>query len=159
MSPSGSVPPRGSAYAVFRPRRGAWVARVSAVACALVFTGLALTTPSTGRMAWSLTDRVMTVVLGVAFAALLWRFAALRAIPTPTGLRVVNLIRRHDVEWASVLNVGYSGGTPWAVLEMADTEQIAVMAIQRSDGAFAQREASRLAALVSHHSSPPAGAP
>ncbi len=155
MSSSGPLAPKGSAYATFRPRRGAWVARISAVACALVFAYLALSTPSTGSVGWSVPDRIMTVVLGLALGALIWRFAALRAIPTPSGLRVINLLRRHDVEWASVVNVGYSGGTPWAVLELADTEQIAVMAIQRSDGAFAEKEASRLAALVSHHSAPP----
>lgn len=131
------------------------MARVSSIACVIVFVYLALSTPSTGSVGWSAPDRIMTVVLGLALGALIWRFAALRAIPTPTGLRVINLLRRHDVEWASVVNVGYSGGTPWAVLEMADTEQIAVMAIQRSDGAFAEKEASRLAALVSHHSTPP----
>ncbi len=154
MSASGSGP-RSSAYAIFRPRRGAWVARISALACVLVFAYLALSTPSTGSVGWSVPDRIMTVLFGLALGALIYRFAALRAIPSPTGLRVINLFRRHDVEWTSVVNVGYSGGTPWAVLEMVDTEQIAVMAIQRSDGAFAEKEASRLAALVSHHSTPP----
>lgn len=96
----------------------------------------------------------MTALFGVGLAALLWRFASLRAIPTTSGLHVVNLIRRHDLEWASIIGVGFSGGSPWAVLELNDTEEVAVMAIQRSDGARAKREASRLAALVLHHSAP-----
>lgn len=131
------------------------MARVSAVACIVVFTLLALNTPSGGDVGWSTGDRAMTILLGVALAGLLWRFAALKAVPSTTGLRVVNLLRRHELEWANIVNVGFSGGTPWVVLELSDTEQVAVMAIQRSDGAFAAKEAARLAALVSHHTSPP----
>ncbi len=155
MSSSKSAKTAGSAYATFRPRRGAWVARISAVACVAVFTFLALNTPSGGDVGWSAGDRAMTILVGVALAGLLWRFAALKAIPTTSGLHVVNLLRREDLEWARIVNVGFSGGTPWVVLELSDTEEVAVMAIQRSDGAFATKEAARLAALVSHHTSPP----
>lgn len=130
------------------------MARFASLACVLAFGALALGTPATGEVGWSDADRVMTAGFGVALAALLWRFASLKAVPSATGLRVVNLIRRHDVEWASIIGVGYSGGSPWAVLECSDTEEIAVMAIQRSDGERAKREASRLAALVLHHSAP-----
>jgi len=135
------------------------VARACALACVAAFTFLALSTPGTGEVAWSVPDRVMTIVFGGVLAALLLRFAALRAVPSKTGLRVVNLVRSTDLEWASIVNVGFSGGAPWVILELSDTEEVAVMAIQRSDGAFAADEASRLAALVAHHSSsagPPA---
>ena len=37
------------------------------------------------------------------------------------------------------------------ILDLADTEQLAVMAVQRADGAFARQEAERLAALVQAH--------
>jgi hypothetical protein len=65
---------------------------------------------------------------------------------------VVNLLRTHDLEWAQVLRVGFSGGAPWVVLELTDTEEVAVMAIQRADGDHGRVEAARLAALVAHHS-------
>ncbi len=124
------------------------------MACVVAFGALAVGSPATGDVGWSVPDRVMTALFGFALAALLWRFASLRAIPTESGLKVVNLIRRHDLEWASIIGVGFSGGSPWAVLELNDTEEVAVMAIQRSDGERAKREASRLAALVLHHSAP-----
>ena len=38
------------------------------------------------------------------------------------------------------------------VLELDDTEHLAVMAVQRSDGPHAQAEAGRMAALVQVHS-------
>jgi len=150
-----SHPGRGTAYAVFRPRRGAWAAWLCAIASVVVFTGLAVSSPTSGDVGWGAPDRLMTIALGVGIAALLVKFATLRAVPSREGLQVVNLLGRHDLEWASIVTVGFSDGAPWAVVELADTEQVAVMAIQRSDGARARREASRLAALVSHHSSAP----
>jgi hypothetical protein len=148
------VSPTSEAYAVFRPRRGAFVARVAAVGSLVVFAVVAFVVPAGGAVGFGLADRIGTFAFGLAVAAFLWRYARLRAVPTPTGLRVVNLVRTHDLEWAEILRVGFSGGAPWVVLELTDTEEVSVMAIQRSDGAFAQREAARLAALVAHHGRP-----
>lgn len=148
------VPPVTGAYAVFRPRRGAIVARVAAVACLVVFAVVAVVVPGGGSAGFGTFDRVSTLVFGLLVAAALWRYAVLRAVPSPTGLRVVNLVRSRDLAWAEILRVGYSEGSPWVVLELTDTEEVAVMAIQRVDGDLAQREANRLAALVSHHSTP-----
>lgn len=140
-------------YAPFRPRRGAVVARVTAVVSLASFVTLAVVIPGEGRFGWRPVDRVLLVLLGVLLAAALWRWARLRAVPSPAGLKVVNLVRTHDLEWAQILRVGFSGGAAWAVLELTDTEEIPVMAIQRADGAHARTEAARLAALVEHHSS------
>ena len=41
----------------------------------------------------------------------------------PGGLRVVNLFSTRDLEWTQILRVGFSGGAPWAVLELTDTEE------------------------------------
>ena len=141
----------GDPYAPFRPRRGALVARVTAVVSLAAFVILAVVIPSGGQFGWRLVDRVLLIALGVLVAGCLWRYAVLRAVPSRTGLRVVNLVRSHDLEWAQILRVGFSGGAPWVVLELTDTEEVAVMAIQRADGAFARGEAARLAALVEHH--------
>lgn len=143
-------------YATFRPRRGALVARASAVAMVLVFLGLAVLAPG----GWSSADRVLTVAFAVLVAAGLWRFGMVRAQPSPAGLRVVNLVQARQLEWAQIVRVNsFSGGSPWVMLELDDTEELAVMGIQRADGEFARAEAARLAALVQHHSGPdPAGA-
>lgn len=135
-------------YAVFRPRRGALVARLSAVAVLAVFGGLAVIAPGT----WALADRVLVTLFAVLVAAGLWRFGMVRAVPTSQGLRVINLIYSRELEWAEILRVSFAGGTPWAMLELSDTDELAVMGIQRADGAFARAEAARLAALVEHHS-------
>ena len=42
----------------------------------------------------------------------------------------------------------FGGGEPWVTLDLDDTDTVAVMAIQRADGATAMTEAQRLAGLV-----------
>lgn len=144
---------RRAPYDPFRPVVGAWVARGMAVACVLVFGLIALYAPmplgQTPGM--HLLNRAAVALLGVLGALFLWRYALIRAVPTKEGLRVRNLFTTREVEWAQILRVGFSGGAPWAVLELTDTEELAVMAIQRADGRRADQEASRLAALVEHH--------
>lgn len=127
------------------------MARVSALSVLAAFGALAVLIPSGGAAGWDTVDRVLLIALGAALAGFLWRYARLRAVPTPAGLRVVNLVRTRDLEWPEILRVGFSGGAPWVVLELTDTDELPVMAIQRADGAFARAEAARLSALVEHH--------
>nr|WP_246242917.1 PH domain-containing protein [Flexivirga aerilata] len=84
-------------------------------------------------------------------ALFLLRYALVHAKPTETGLHVQNLIASRDIPWAEIVNVQFGGGPPWLILELADTETLSVMAVQRSDGDFAMAEAQRLAALVDAH--------
>ncbi|MFC5042461.1 PH domain-containing protein [Ornithinimicrobium kibberense] len=129
------------------------MARLSAVASVVVFGMVAIFSPMPlgSDPALMVLNRVAVALIGVVMAAFLWRYARIRAVPGPRGLRVVNLFSTTEVEWAQVLRVGFSGGASWAVLELTDTDELAVMAIQRADGEHARREASRLAALVEHH--------
>ena len=139
-------------YAVFRPRRSRVVATAAAVASLIAFVVVALTVPRGGVTGWAGTDSVMFVLFGVLIAAFLMRYALVRAVPTERGLKVRNLISTRTVEWAQVVNVQFGGGQAWLVLELDDTEHLAVMAVQRSDGPHAQAEAGRMAALVQVHS-------
>lgn len=137
-------------YAVFRPRRGALVAGGSALAVLVAFGVLAILAPG----GWVVADRILVGAFAVLVAAGLWRFGMVRAVPTPEGLRVINLVHSRQLDWPEILRVNtFDGGSPWVVLELADTEELSVMGIQRADGEFGRGEAARLAALVQHHSS------
>ena len=59
-----------------------------------------------------------------------------------------NLLTTRTVEWSQVVSVQFAGADPWVTLDLADTEALAVMAIQRADGARGRQDAARLAALV-----------
>jgi hypothetical protein len=137
-----------AAYATFRPRRSRIVSIVMAIAVVVVFAIVAFTIPRGGVTGWNTPDSVAMIVFGVAVAAFLLRYALVRATPSPTGLHVQNLVVSRDIEWAEIVNVQFGGGAPWLVLELSDTETLAVMAVQRSDGDSANAEARRLAALV-----------
>ena len=50
---------------------------------------------------------------------------------------------------------GSGPGRPWVQLDLSDGDTLAVMGIQRADGAFADAEARRLATLVAMHTATP----
>ena len=143
-------------YAVFRPRRGRRVALTMAVLSVLIFTGGALWLPLVDPLygGWSVLDRLLLALCGVAVAALLWRFASIRAVPSTQGLVIRNLIITRKIEWAQIVRVQFGGGAPWVSVDLDDTDIVAVMAIQKADAAFGRAEAARLSALVQVHSQP-----
>jgi MFS family permease len=137
------------AFAPFRPRRGRAVSAGFAALSVIVFGLIAVLLPGPGAGgAWRLGDRIFFAAVGLSIAALLWRYATIRATPTRESLTVRNLFTTRTVSWQSVVDVRFSGGDPWVSLELDDTDTLAVMAVQKADGAYGRAEASRLAALV-----------
>jgi hypothetical protein len=143
-------------YAVFRPHRGRKVALTMSGLSLVIFTGVALSMPWVDPQSggWGVPDRLILVLCGLAFAAALWRFASIRAIPSTQGLVIRNLVTTRTVEWAQIIRVQFGGGAPWVSVDLDDTDTVAVMAIQKADGVFGRAEASRLSALVQVHSRP-----
>jgi hypothetical protein len=149
--PSASPPPDPSAdlFRPFRSRRGRIVAVAMGVLSLVIFVGIAILLPTdAGLTTWQGGDRALLAGVGVLIAAGCWRYATIRAVPTPEGLTVRNLLVTRRIAWPQVIDVQFGGGTPWVTLELDDTDTVAVMAIQRADGAVADQEAVRLATLV-----------
>jgi hypothetical protein len=137
------------AFAPFRPRRGRTVALVCAVLSVVIFVAIAVFLPGPADGGnWQVGDRLFFAALGVAMAVLLWRYASIQATPTREALTVRNLFTTRVVSWRSIVDVRFAGGDPWVSLELEDTDVLALMAIQKADGAFAGAEARRLVALV-----------
>jgi hypothetical protein len=130
-----------------------------AVFSVLIFSGGALSLPQGDPAAggWDLVDRLMLAFCGLAVASALWRFASIRAVPSTGGLVIRNLLTTRTLQWAEIIRVQFGGGAPWVSVDLADTDTVAVMAIQKADGALARAEASRLSALVQVHSRPGTG--
>jgi hypothetical protein len=137
--------------APFRPVRTRRVAIGFAVAQAVVLIALAVVAPGNGPIPWQWYDRAGVVLLAAATAWVLSRFARLRAEPGRLGLTVRNVIRRTDLDWAQIVAVHFGEGDPWVILDLDDGDVLAVMAIQRADGARGMAEARRLATLVAAH--------
>lgn len=135
------------AYAPFRPRRGPAVSVVVAVGVAAMSIWLA--TSVAGRVVWW--DRAGFLLVGGGVVWFLYRQATVRAVPSPAGLRVRNLVRTTTIGWEQVTDVHFGGGRPWVQLDLDDGDVLAVMAVQRADGPRSEAEASRLATLVAAH--------
>lgn len=149
----GGGPPRdANLYRIFLPRRARRVAYGVAVAQLAVLTVIAVALPGAGPVAFAWYDRAQIIGLSLAIAVVLWRFGGVTARPDPTRLEVRNVVRTSRLDWAEIVAVHFGGGTPWVMLDLADGESLAVMAVQRADGARAEAEARRLATLVALHS-------
>lgn len=138
-------------HAPVRPLRSRRIA-LAVAGFELVAFG-ALIVASGDALGWS--DRAGFVLLAGALAWFLWRLASVAAVPGPEGLLVRNILVTRELVWAQIVSVRFGGGNPWALLDLADGDTLAVMGIQRSDGARAQAEATRLATLVALHSPTP----
>ncbi|GIL34625.1 hypothetical protein PDTK01_07010 [Phycicoccus sp. DTK01] len=132
--------------APFRPRRGRVVPLVVAGVFVLICTAVAVGMGVAGQ--WGLGDQLALVVFGVAVAAFLARYAAIRATPGEAGLTVRNLMLTRTVGWDEIEAVRFVDGDPWVSLELVDTDVVAVMAVQRVDGERGRAEAARLLELV-----------
>ncbi len=135
-------------FAVFRPKRGRVVAITLAIAAIVIFTFIGVFINASRIHDFQVSDRVLLASIGWILAALFWRYATIRAVPTREGLTVRNLFTTTRVTWPQVVAMQFGGGMPWPTLELNDTETLAVMAIQRSDGPRSVEEARRLYALV-----------
>lgn len=140
-------------YAPFRPRWGRGVARVVSVVVLVSFLFAAITVPGQeGQKGdWTIADRLLIFLSGAAIAYFLHRYATIIAVPSKDGLFVRNILRQHQLSWSQVIRVQYGGGAPWASVDLDDTDTVAVMAIQKVDGAHATAMAGRLAALIQVH--------
>ena len=142
--PAGIVPD-----APFRPRRGRvlplTMAGVTLVVCAVVAVAMG------GTGLWGPGDQLALVGLGLGLALFLLRYASIRAVPDADGLTVRNLVVTRRVRWGEIVEVRFPDGAPWVSIELDDTDELAVMAIQRADGELSRAEAQRLARLVAEH--------
>lgn len=150
--------PRGAPadlHRPFRPRAARIVATVLAVAVLAMMVAIALLLPQVAPGRQSDLDRAGIVGFGVLVAWFLMRQAGVRAVPDADGLTVRNLLLTRRVGWAEIVSVRFGHGRPWVQLDLDDGDTLAVMGIQRADGARAVAEARRLATLVALHSATP----
>ncbi|MBX9244579.1 PH domain-containing protein [Actinotalea ferrariae] len=150
-------PDRGRAelHRPFRPRAARVVSLVLAVLVLAMMIGIAVLLPRAAPDRQSPFDLVGIVAFGALVAWFLWRQASVRAVPDEAGVTVRNLMITRRIEWAEVVSVRFGQGRPWVQLDLADGDTLAVMGIQRADGARAEAEARRMATLVALHTATP----
>jgi len=142
----------GEGHRPFRPRAGRLVPLVLGTALLVMMLGIAVGLPQLLGRPVGAGDRVAIGAFGLASAAFLHRLASVRADATPDALVVRNILLTRRLAWAEVVSVRFGPDRPWVQLDLADGDTLAVMAVQRADGAHAQAEARRLATLVARYS-------
>ncbi|MGI5191456.1 PH domain-containing protein [Promicromonospora sp. CA-289599] len=140
---AGGSAPRGDRFRTFRGRFGTPSAYGLAILAGggCTFVALASSTADT-------VNRVAMIVFGLVGAVIAWRFGAVRAVPDPGGLTVVNYATSRRLDWAEIVTVRFGPNDPWVHLDLADGDVLAVMGIQRADGEHGMAEARRLVALI-----------
>lgn len=141
-----------AAMTVFRPKRGRYMAYVMIIAQSLLMLTIAFGLKSHDDFTWTWPDRIGVLLISVAISAALWRVGNVRAIATESGLTVVNVVYRTELQWAQIVNVRFGGADPWVTLDLGHGDSMSVMAIQSADGDYANDAAQRLADLVANNS-------
>ncbi|WP_426592010.1 PH domain-containing protein [Cellulomonas sp. McL0617] len=135
-----------SSYRTFRPRAARVVTLAMAVTVLVLTACLIAFLPTL-----NLGDQLGFAVIGLLIAGFCVRQASVKAEADDDGLTVRNLVYSRRLEWAEIVSVRFGSGRAWVQLDLADGDTLAVMGIQRADGAYAEAEARRLATLVAQH--------
>lgn len=101
-------------------------------------------------------DQVAMVLLGLLLAAGILLIARPALVADTRGLHVRNIFGTHDIPWEVVREVAFPDGSPWATLELADDDQLALLAVQASDGERSVAAVRALRALQARHAEGPA---
>lgn len=144
--------PRPTAVDV-RPRRVRWVCAIAATAIFVVFATVstALTGKTEGGGVFHRGDQIAMVVLGALIAAGIMAFARPRVRADAHGIRIRNVIGGYELPWEVVRAVRFSRHSPWASLELADDDEVTIMAIQAVDKEYALDAVRALRRLLAEH--------
>lgn len=136
-----------------RPVRLGRVAVGIAVVVVALFTVIAVLLGNTASegVEFGLGDQIAMVVLGLLVAAGVLLIARPAVVADLDGLRVRNIWTTKDVPWDAVEQVSFPDGSPWAMLELADDERLALLGVQASDGPRAVAAVRGLRALQARH--------
>ncbi|MBR7838307.1 PH domain-containing protein [Actinospica durhamensis] len=137
----------------WRPHRTRAIIHAVAAVLVVSMTAIAALLPSDGGQPWPLPDRIAFAGIGFAGAIVLMVLARPKAVAAAEGLKVVNMLRTHRLEWAQIVAVNLRSGDPWVLLDLDDGTTLAVMGIQPADGLNSARAAvAELRALVDYYS-------
>jgi hypothetical protein len=144
-----------------RPQRLRILCWVSATVIVALFTlvATALRGGTEGGGSFAAGDQAAMVGLGVLLAAGVLAISRPRLSADARGLRIRNIVGGYELPWTVVRAVRFDDHAPWASLELADDERVAVMAVQAADKEYAVAAVRRLRALLAAHGAGAAEAP
>jgi hypothetical protein len=143
-----SPPPTVSA--VPRRLRIICAAAAAVVVAAMVVVGLLLKSSATGVVTFRTSDQVAMIGLGVLMGAGILLLGRSRVDADADGIRVRNILGRHELPWSAVKAVRFDRNSAWASLLLGNDDELAVLAIQAGDRMRAVDAVEGLRALLAH---------
>ena len=136
-----------------RPVRLRRVAAGAAVVVVVLFAliSILLGHTSSEGVVFGPADQVAMMLLGLLVAGGVLLLARPTVVADLHGVQVRNIFTTKDVPWEVVRAVSFPDGTPWAILDLADDDQIAMLAVQSADGRRAVATVRALRALHTRH--------
>jgi Bacterial PH domain len=134
------------------PRRLRLVCAAGAVAVVAVMVVVALALPTTtgSVVDYGFWDQVAMVGLGVFLGAGVLLLGRSRVDADTQGLRVRNVLGRHEVPWSFVRAVRFDRNSAWASLLLTNDDELSLLAVQAGDRMHAVRAVEGLRALHAH---------
>lgn len=134
------------------PRRLRIVCAAGAAVVVAVMVVVALALPSTTNTVvnYGLWDQIAMVGLGVLLGAGILLLGRSRVDADADGVRVRNVLGRHELPWSAVEAVRFDRNSSWASLLLANGDELSVLAVQAGDGMRAVRAVEGLRALHAH---------
>lgn len=134
----------------YRPRKsriGAWIGAAIAFGgfTALSFT-LGNETFEGGAITWA--DQAGMIGLGVIGAGIALSFLRLRVRADEKGIEVTNVASKRFFPWQVVTAINFTDKMTWATVELADDDEMSIMAVQVSDKERAVAAIKHLRALL-----------
>ncbi len=134
----------------YRPRKsriGAWIGAAISLGgfSALSFT-LGEATAGGGAVTW--VDQAGMVGLGAIGAGIGLSFLRLRVRADDKGIEVTNVASKRFFPWQLVTAINFTDKMTWATVELADDDEMSIMAIQVSDKERAVAAIKHLRALL-----------
>ena len=144
---SGSPHPVPTVSAV--PRRLRWLLVALAGVVLAVTVVVALSLPSTTNtvVSYGLVDQIAVGGLGLLLAVGVVLLGRSRLDADAGGIRVRNLVVRHQVPWTAVRAVRFERSSAWGALLLENGDEISLHALQAVDGEHAVRAVEGLRAL------------
>jgi hypothetical protein len=120
----------------------------AAVLVAMLIAALLLPESSTGVVEFGTADQFGIGGLGVVLAAGILALGRSRVDADAAGVRVRNILGTHALPWSAVRAVRFERDSAWATLELANGDEIAVLAVQAIDKRRAVEAVEGLRALL-----------
>jgi hypothetical protein len=125
-------------------------AAAAVVVGAMVVVGVLLKSSVTGVVTFRTADQVAMIGLGVLMGAGILLLGRSRVDADADGVRVRNLLVRHEVPWTAVKAVRFDRSSAWATLLLSNDDELALLAVQAADRMRAVHAVEGLRALLAH---------